>query len=48
MDRQAVQERFGIIGTSSAIRHVIDRARQVARTDITVLIEGESGVGKSR
>ena len=46
MDLQAVQERFGIIGTSSAIRHVIDRARQVARTDITVLIEGESGVGK--
>ncbi len=46
MDRQAVQERFGIIGTSAAIYHVIDRARQVARTDITVLVEGESGVGK--
>ena len=28
------------------MQHVIDRARQVARTDITVLIEGESGVGK--
>ncbi len=46
MDRQAVQERFGIIGTSAAIGKVIDRTRQVARTDITVLIEGESGVGK--
>ncbi len=46
MDRQAVQDRFGIIGTSPAIQHVLDRVRQVARTDITVLIEGESGVGK--
>lgn len=46
MDRQAVQERFGIIGSSPAIRQVIDRTRQVARTDISVLIEGESGVGK--
>ena len=46
MDRQAVQERFGIIGTSAAIGKVIDRTRQVARTDITVLVEGESGVGK--
>ena len=46
MDRESVQERFGIIGTSAAIRQVIDRIRQVARTDITVLIEGESGVGK--
>ena len=46
MDRQAIQERFGIIGGSPELRRVIDRARQVARTDITVLIEGESGVGK--
>ncbi len=46
MDRQAVQERFGIIGTSDALRHALDRVRQVARTDITVLLEGESGVGK--
>jgi len=46
MDRQAVQERFGIVGTSPALQHVINRVRQVARTDITVLIEGESGVGK--
>ncbi|MEP0548638.1 MAG: sigma 54-interacting transcriptional regulator [Rhodothermales bacterium] len=46
MDRQAVQERFGIIGSSDPLKRVIDRVRQVAQTDITVLLEGESGVGK--
>ena len=46
MDRASLQERFGIQGSSQAIRNVIDRARQVARTDISVLIQGESGVGK--
>lgn len=46
MDREAIQQRFGIVGQSAAIRHVIDRARMVARTDITVLLQGESGVGK--
>src|SRR5690625_6948772 len=47
MDRESFQERFGITGTSPGIRQVIDRVRQVARTDISVLIEGESGVGKA-
>ncbi|MEM9664557.1 MAG: sigma 54-interacting transcriptional regulator [Bacteroidota bacterium] len=46
MDRRTIQERFGIIGSSAALRHVIDRARMVARTDISALIQGESGVGK--
>ena len=46
MDRASLQERFGIVGGSSAIKNVIDRARQVAKTDITVLLQGESGVGK--
>ena len=46
MDRETVQTRFGIIGTSPGIQHVIDRVRLVANTDISVLIEGESGVGK--
>ncbi len=46
MDRQALQERFGILGDSPALRAVLDRVRQVAPTDIAVLLEGESGVGK--
>ena len=46
MDRQALQERFGIVGQSSGIRQALDRVRQVAATEITVLIQGESGVGK--
>ena len=46
MDRASVQERFGIIGSSLALRHSLDRVRQVAGTEITVLIQGESGVGK--
>lgn len=46
MDRASLQERFGIVGTSDAIKNVIDRARQVAKTNITVLLQGESGVGK--
>ena len=46
MDRASIQERFGIIGPSAALRNVIDRMRQVSQTDITVLIQGESGVGK--
>ncbi|MGA7306065.1 MAG: sigma-54 dependent transcriptional regulator [Rhodothermales bacterium] len=46
MDREAIQERFGIIGPSDAIRHIIDRVRLVSGTDITVLLSGESGVGK--
>ncbi|GMQ81986.1 MAG: sigma 54-interacting transcriptional regulator [Rhodothermia bacterium] len=46
MDRASVQERFGIIGSSLALRHALDRVRQVAGTEITVLIQGESGVGK--
>lgn len=46
MDRQALQERYGIIGESDAIRQVIDKIIQVSETDITVLLQGESGVGK--
>lgn len=46
MDRQALQERFGIIGTSAGVRQALDRVRMVAGTEITVLIQGESGVGK--
>jgi DNA-binding NtrC family response regulator len=46
MDRESMQDRFGIIGGSAALRHVLDRVRQVSGTDITILIQGESGVGK--
>ncbi|MBK7028850.1 MAG: sigma-54-dependent Fis family transcriptional regulator [Bacteroidales bacterium] len=46
MDIQTIKQRFGIIGNSPALERGIDIARQVAPTDITVLISGESGVGK--
>lgn len=43
---QAVKQQFGIIGNDSALLRAIDTAVQVAKTDLTVLITGESGVGK--
>lgn len=46
MDIQAIKHRFGIIGNSAMLDRAIDVARQVAPTDISVLINGESGVGK--
>ncbi len=46
MDLQSIKNRFGIIGNSLALNHALDVAVQVANTDLTVLIVGESGVGK--
>jgi len=46
MDQQAIKNRFGIIGNSPALVHALDVAIQVANTDLSVLINGESGVGK--
>jgi transcriptional regulator with PAS, ATPase and Fis domain len=46
MDIQAIKQRFGIIGNSPILDRAIDIARQVAATDITVLVSGESGTGK--
>lgn len=46
MERQVIQERFGILGSSPALLRMLDRVRTVAPADITVLLEGESGVGK--
>ncbi|MEO7961689.1 MAG: sigma-54 dependent transcriptional regulator [Ginsengibacter sp.] len=46
MDLQAIKNRFGIIGSSPALMHALDVAIQVSNTDLSVLINGESGVGK--
>jgi transcriptional regulator with PAS, ATPase and Fis domain len=46
MEIQSLKQRFGIIGNSPLLDRAIDIARQVASTDLTVLITGESGVGK--
>jgi len=46
MEVQEIKQRFGIIGGSPLINRAIDIARQVAPTDITVMITGESGSGK--
>ena len=45
-DRDKFQEQHGIIGGSVEIKEIIDVILQVAPTDITVMITGESGVGK--
>ncbi|MBN3035410.1 MAG: sigma-54-dependent Fis family transcriptional regulator [Bacteroidales bacterium] len=46
MEIQAIKQRFGIIGTSPLLDRAIHIAMQVSPTDLTVLITGESGVGK--
>src|SRR5436190_309244 len=43
---QSAKQRFGIIGNSPQLNHAIQVAVQVAPTDMTVLINGESGSGK--
>src|SRR6186713_148402 len=43
---QSIKNRFGIIGNSPALNYALQVAIQVANTDLTVLIVGESGVGK--
>ena len=43
---QNIKQRFGIIGNSPPLNHAIEVASQVAPTDMTVLITGESGSGK--
>jgi len=43
---QAIKQRFGIIGNDAALNRAIEKAIQVAPTDISVLVTGESGVGK--
>ena len=43
---QKVKQRYGIVGNSSGLNRAIDVAMQVAPTDLSVLVVGESGVGK--
>ena len=46
MEIQSIKQRFGIIGNSTLLNRAIDVAIHVAPTNISVLINGESGVGK--
>ena len=46
MDLQSLKQRFGIIGTSEALNRALEIAVKVALTDLSVLVTGESGVGK--
>ncbi len=43
---QPIKQRYGIVGNCEALNHALDTAIQVAKTDLSVLITGESGVGK--
>ncbi|SFI38860.1 sigma-54 interaction domain-containing protein [Halpernia frigidisoli] len=45
-DLQSIKTRFGIIGNFPALNRALEKAVQVAPTDISVLVMGESGVGK--
>lgn len=46
MELQTIKQRFGIIGSSALLDRAINIAVQVAPTDLSVLVTGESGVGK--
>lgn len=43
---QPIKQRYGIVGNCEGLNHALDIALQVAKTDLSVLITGESGVGK--
>ena len=46
MDIQSVKQRFGLIGNAPALNRALEVAIKVAPTDISVMVTGESGVGK--
>lgn len=43
---QQLKQRFGIIGNHTGLNHALEKALRVAATEISVLVTGESGVGK--
>ena len=43
---QALKQRFEIIGNSTGLNRALEKAIQVAPTDISLLVTGESGVGR--
>ena len=43
---QSIKQRFGIIGISQGLNRALEKALRVSSTDISVLVTGESGVGK--
>lgn len=46
MNTQDLKQKFGIIGNNTLLERAVDIARQVAPTDLNVVINGESGTGK--
>lgn len=46
MNTQDLKQKFGIIGSNPLLERAVDIARQVAPTDLNVVINGESGTGK--
>lgn len=46
LELQKIKQRYNIVGNSDGLNHALDVALQVAPTDLSVLIIGESGVGK--
>ncbi|MBL7921390.1 MAG: sigma-54-dependent Fis family transcriptional regulator [Bacteroidia bacterium] len=46
MNTQDLKQKFGIIGNNALLERAVDIARQVAPTDLNVVINGESGTGK--
>lgn len=46
MDIQTIKQRFSIVGNDTVLNRSIEKAVRVAPTDISVLVTGESGVGK--
>ena len=43
---QSVKQRFGIIGNNEKLNRALEKSIQVSNSDISVLVTGESGVGK--